>query len=169
MGKGFIMEKNNGIQIELENGETTLKISMGADVSSSKIKAVKEMISPFSSNSTSSQKRELSHHQDEQRKKKNKKSLFYRLKVLVANVFRYGQIFTSKDVREAFEEIFGDKINPSTCSTYLRRMEQASFLKTVKEGRVIEYRLSKSEIELPSLDELEKNTEKEETIRAFNR
>lgn len=161
------MDNDSGIQIELENGETKLKINMGADVSNSKIKAVKEMISPFASN-PSSQKREFS-NQDDKRTENNKKSLFYRLKVLVANVFRYGQIFTSKDVREAFEEIFGNKINPSTCSTYLRRMEQANFLKTVKEGRIIEYRLSKSEIELPSLDELEDNTKNEETIRALNR
>lgn len=161
------MDNDSGIQIELENGETKLKINMGADVSNSKIKAVKEMISPFASN-PSSQKKKFS-NQDDKRTENKKKSLFYRLKVLVANVFRYGQIFTSKDVREAFEEIFGNKINPSTCSTYLRRMEQANFLKTVKEGRIIEYRLSKSEIELPSLDELEDNTKNEETIRALNR
>lgn len=163
------MEKDNGIQIELEKGETKLKINMGADVSSSKIKAVKEMILPFASNSNPSQKSERSPNQSTQKRKNSNTSLFYRLKVLVANVFRYGQIFTSKDVREAFEEIFGEELNPSTCSTYLRRMEQDHFLKTVKEGRVIEYRLSKSEIELPSLDELDKKPGKEEKIRAVHR
>lgn len=163
----FFVEKDEGIQIQLKKGKTELKITMGSDVTRSKIKAIKDMLGPFTPTSNEQ-------NQNEQKKpirkdkgrKRNETSLFYRLKVLVANVFRYGQIFTSKDVREAFEEIFGEKLNPSTCSTYLRRMERDGLLTSKKGNRIIEYRLTDTEIELPSLDELERqqNEEKKEIV-----
>lgn len=152
----FFVEKE-GIQIHLKKGDTELKITMGSDVSRSKIRAVKDMLGPFTPTSnTQSQDKQKNSQRNGEVRRRNKTSLFYRLKVLVANVFRYGQIFTSKDVREAFQEIFGEKLNPSTCSTYLRRMEQDGLLTSKKGNRIIEYRLTNTEIDLPSLDELER-------------
>lgn len=155
-----VLGGDEGIQIELKKGETELKITMGNDVSRSKIKAVKEMISPFALDS--------SHANNNENKGKKRRhesnSLFYRLKVLIANVFRYGQIFTSRDVREAFREVFGKEVNPSTCSTYLRRMERDGFLTSEREGRVIEYRLSQNQVDLPSLDELENEKRKRKEL-----
>lgn len=149
------MEDEEGIQIELKKGDTELKVTMGSEITSNKIEAVKEMISPFAPSSGSPSKEENEKiEKNKQKKRRNKNSLFYRLKVLIANVFRYGQVFTSRKVREAFEEIFGESINASTCSTYLRRMEREGFLTVKSEGRIIEYHLSENKVDLPSLDEL---------------
>lgn len=158
----FKIGEDKGISIELKKGEMELKITMDSDITKSKIEAVKDIISPFTYPENSSKIPEMTAREESSTRSKNdsNNSLFYRLKVLIANVFRYGQIFNSKDAREAFEEIFGERINASTCSTYLRRMERDGFLTSEREGRIIEYRLSKSRTDLPSLEEVEKEEQK---------
>ncbi len=114
-----------------------LEIMVGKEVDERQIKAIQKLLLPFAESITNDHAR----RENRKEKREGDLSMYDKLKNAISVAFRYGQWFTSLDAQEIFEEFYGEQIRLSTCSTYLRRLEDEGFLVSRKIGKLVEYRL----------------------------
>ena len=130
---------NDGIVIKFQQGNKKLEISIGKDVSPDQLKILQKVLEALAIESASSENKSSEKNRGE--------SLYSKVKLVVFSFFKNGQWFSSLDLRELFEETFGESIRSTTASTYLRRLEKEGYLESRKKGKFVEYRLLEGSIQ----------------------
>ncbi|MHA1615876.1 MAG: hypothetical protein ACTSX9_00985 [Candidatus Njordarchaeales archaeon] len=128
---------NSGLKLKLRKGDLELEVSISSDFGEKQLKILQKFISNIISGANTVES------SSEKPRARTNISIYERLKQAISTVFRYGQWFNSLEAKEAYEELFGEEIRVSTCSTYLRRLEEDGFLISRKQGRIVEYSLRK--------------------------
>lgn len=128
-----------GLKLRLRKGDMELEVSISSDFNEKQLKLLQRFLSSLLSSANESIKENVV--QREREGARSSTSIYERLRIAISSVFRYGQWFNSLEAKEAYEEMFGEEIRLSTCSTYLRRLEENGFLISRKQGRIVEYSL----------------------------
>lgn len=77
-------------------------------------------------------------------------SKFDRVEFIIGDRFNTGP-FSSPEIRESYEEIFGESIPLNVISTYLTRLCERGVLSRASNGGRIEYRVIQKSLRLPTL------------------
>ncbi|MHA1609757.1 MAG: hypothetical protein ACTSUJ_07125 [Candidatus Njordarchaeales archaeon] len=128
-----------GLKLRLRKGDMELEVSISSDFNEKQLKLLQRFLSSLLSSANEGIKENVV--QREREGARSSTSIYERLRIAISSVFRYGQWFNSLEAKEAYEEMFGEEIRLSTCSTYLRRLEENGFLISRKQGRIVEYSL----------------------------
>ncbi|MHA1590568.1 MAG: hypothetical protein ACTSVA_08220 [Candidatus Njordarchaeales archaeon] len=128
-----------GLKLRLRKGDMELEVSISSDFNEKQLKLLQRFLSSLLSSANEGIKENVV--QREREGTRSSTSIYERLRIAISSVFRYGQWFNSLEAKEAYEEMFGEEIRLSTCSTYLRRLEENGFLISRKQGRIVEYSL----------------------------
>ncbi|MCD6491108.1 MAG: hypothetical protein ACP6IQ_00105 [Candidatus Njordarchaeia archaeon] len=132
------MSDNPGVKIRVKKGDLELEVTIDKSVSKEQLREIQKLLMPLNLGlgliPGSPNKSE--------KKQQKRRSIYKELKEVISTVFKYGQWFTSLDVIEAYEEVKGKSLRQSTCSTYLRRMEEEGYLESRRSRKLIEYRIT---------------------------
>ena len=132
---------SDGIIIKLEQGDKKIEIKIGKDVNPEQLKVVQKVLEKLAEPSprVESAKAKKSHSGGPTR--------YFKVKTIISKYFSAGHWFTSIDLRELYEETYGEELGATTASTYLRRLESEGILESRKRGKILEYRVINLDIE----------------------
>lgn len=135
---------SDGIIIKVEHGDKKIEIKIGKDVNPEQLKVIQKVLEKIAESSDERNGKVENRKKNSQPSKRyGEPSRFFKVKTIIATFFNTGQWFTSIDLRELYEETYGENLGSTTASTYLRRMETEGLLESRKRSRLVEYRVTK--------------------------
>jgi len=151
----MVSEMGSGIVIRFEQGDKKLEITIGKEVSPEHLKILQKVLEKLAESNENHNDKKGNSRRKSKKGKRDNGSMYMRVKTIIFSVFKNGQWFTSIDLREVYEDMFGESLGSTTASTYLRRLESEGILESRKRGKILEYRVLEISNEL--IDDLVQN------------
>ncbi|MGQ4892685.1 MAG: hypothetical protein ACP6IP_09410 [Candidatus Njordarchaeia archaeon] len=140
---------SDGIIIKVEQGDKKIEIKIGKDVNPEQLKVVQKVLEKLAESSQATGNSKTNRSSTRGNSSSGGPTRFFKVKTIISKYFSKGHWFTSIDLRELYEETYGEALGATTASTYLRRLESEGILESRKRGKILEYRvINQEELEM---------------------